>query len=43
MEIVEAAGTAIAFPSQTVYLSDDRKEAPVPDALVAEADLRVRT
>ena len=43
MEIVEAAGTAIAFPSQTVYLTDDRKEAPVPDALVADTDLRVRT
>lgn len=43
MEIIEAAGTAIAFPSQTVYLTDDRKEAPVTDALVEETDLRVRT
>jgi MscS family membrane protein len=43
MEIVEEVGTSIAFPSQTVYLADDREQARVPDALDAEAGLRVRT
>jgi hypothetical protein len=36
-------GTSIAFPSQTVYLADDREQARVPDALDAEAGLRIRT
>lgn len=43
MEIIEQAGTEIAFPSQTVHLADDRKPALLPDQLGTEADLRVRT
>ena len=43
MEIVEETGTSMAFPSQTVHLTDDREPAHAPDALGAEADLRVRT
>jgi len=43
MEIVEEVGTSIAFPSQTVHLADAREQARVPDALDAEAGLRVRT
>jgi MscS family membrane protein len=43
MEIVEEAGTSIAFPSQTVHLADGREQARVPDALDAGAGLRVRT
>jgi MscS family membrane protein len=43
MEIVDEAGSEIAFPSQTVYLSEDRKPAPAADSFGAEADLRVRT
>jgi MscS family membrane protein len=43
MEIVEEAGTSLAFPSQTVHLTDDREPSHARDALAAEADLRVRT
>jgi small-conductance mechanosensitive channel len=43
MEIVEEAGSSLAFPSQTVHLADDREPARAPDPVVAEADLRVRT
>ena len=43
MEIVEEVGTSMAFPSQTVHLADDREQARAPDALGAEAGLRVRT
>ena len=43
MEIVDEAGTELAFPSQTVHLADDREPSRVPDSLVAETDLRVRT
>jgi MscS family membrane protein len=43
MEIVEEAGTELAFPSQTVHLADDREPAHVADSRAAEAGLRVRT
>jgi MscS family membrane protein len=43
MEIVDEVGTEIAFPSQTVHLADDREPSRVPESLVAEPDLRVRT
>ena len=43
MEIVEEAGSSLAFPSQTVHLADDREPSRAPDPVVAEADLRVRT
>ncbi|HVQ15786.1 MAG TPA: hypothetical protein VMS40_19435, partial [Vicinamibacterales bacterium] len=43
MEIVEGAGTELAFPSQTVHLADDREPAPAAEPRAAEADLRVRT
>ncbi len=36
MEIVEDAGTEIAFPSQTVHLSDDRKPAGASNAAGTE-------
>ncbi len=40
MEIVDEAGSSIAFPSQTVHLSDDRQ---VRATREAESDLHVRT
>jgi len=43
MEIVEEAGSALAFPSQSVYLTDDREPARVPDSLGDETGLRIRT
>jgi MscS family membrane protein len=42
MEIVEEAGSSLAFPSQTVHLTDNREPSRAPDA-VTEEDLRVRT
>jgi MscS family membrane protein len=43
MEIVDEVGTELAFPSQTVHLADDREPSRVPDSLIADSDLRVRT
>lgn len=43
MELVEEAGSAIAFPSQSVYLTDQREPMRTTDALAEEVDLRVRT
>jgi MscS family membrane protein len=43
MEIVDEAGTELAFPSQTVHLADDREQSRVPDSLATETDLQVRT
>jgi small-conductance mechanosensitive channel len=43
MEIVDEAGTALAYPSQTLHLADDRKQTRIADSLEAEAGLSVRT
>lgn len=43
MEIVEQSGTAIAFPSQTVHLSDDRLAARPSDSIHREARLKPDT
>jgi len=37
MEIVEQSGTAIAFPSHTVHLSDDRIAARLHDPMQPDA------
>ena len=40
MEIVEESGSSLAFPSQTVHISDDRQARVTREA---ESDLQVRT